>query len=119
MFLKVAAILIFVVLGWKYINAENYVPYIPANTGTLGEFDSRVYCVEQRLYFSPFFGFDAVSTAAAQETKPSETDMPVGILGSLLICTILYMVFAYVMTGVAHYSDFAGTTRYRTCCRSD
>ena len=66
-----------------------------------------MYCVEQRLLFFAFLGFDAVSTAA-QETKNPKRDMPVGILGSLLICTILYMVFAYVMTGVAHYSDFAG-----------
>ena len=100
-FLKVAVILIFVVLGWKYINAENYVPYIPANTGTLGEFGfSGVLRGAAIVFF-------AVSTAA-QETKNPKRDMPVGILGSLLICTILYMVFAYVMTGVAHYSDFAG-----------
>ncbi len=106
-FLKVAVILIFVVLGWKYINAENYVPYIPANTGTLGEFGFSGVLRGAAIVFFAFLGFDAVSTAA-QETKNPKRDMPVGILGSLLICTILYMVFAYVMTGVAHYSDFAG-----------
>ena len=105
--LKVAVILIFVVLGWKYINAENYVPYIPANTGTLGEFGFSGVLRGAAIVFFAFLGFDAVSTAA-QETKNPKRDMPVGILGSLLICTILYMVFAYVMTGVAHYSDFAG-----------
>lgn len=105
-FLKVAVILIFVVLGWKYINAEN-VPYIPANTGTLGEFGFSGVLRGAAIVFFAFLGFDAVSTAA-QETKNPKRDMPVGILGSLLICTILYMVFAYVMTGVAHYSDFAG-----------
>ena len=105
-FLKVAVILIFVVLGWKYINAENYVPYIPANTGTLGEFGFSGVLRGAAIVFFAFLGFDAVSTAA-QETKNPKRDMP-GILGSLLICTILYMVFAYVMTGVAHYSDFAG-----------
>lgn len=106
-FLKVAVILIFVVLGWKYINAENYVPYIPANTGTLGEFGLSGVLRGAAIVFFAFLGFDAVSTAA-QETKNPKRDMPVGILGSLLICTILYMVFAYVMTGVAHYSEFAG-----------
>ena len=106
-FLKVAVILIFVVLGWKYINAENYVPYIPANTGTLGEFGFSGVLRGAAIVFFAFLGFDAVSTAA-QETKNPKRDMPVGILGSLLICTILYMVFAYVMTGVAHYSEFAG-----------
>lgn len=106
-FLKVAVILIFVVLGWKYINAENYVPYIPANTGTLGEFGLSGVLRGAAIVFFAFLGFDAVSTAA-QETKNPKRDMPIGILGSLLICTILYMVFAYVMTGVAHYSEFAG-----------
>lgn len=106
-FLKVAVILIFVVLGWKYINADNYVPYIPANTGTLGEFGLSGVLRGAAIVFFAFLGFDAVSTAA-QETKNPKRDMPVGILGSLLICTILYMVFAYVMTGVTHYTDFAG-----------
>ncbi|MDE8712594.1 amino acid permease, partial [Phocaeicola vulgatus] len=83
------------------------VPYIPANTGNLGEFGFSGVLRGAAIVFFAFLGFDAVSTAA-QETKNPKRDMPVGILGSLLICTILYMVFAYVMTGVAHYSDFAG-----------
>ena len=106
-FLKVAVILTFVVLGWKYINAENYTPYIPANTGTLGEFGLSGVLRGAAIVFFAFLGFDAVSTAA-QETKNPKRDMPIGILMSLLICTILYMVFAHVMTGVAHYTDFAG-----------
>lgn len=106
-FLKVAVILTFVILGWKYINAENYTPYIPANTGTLGEFGLSGVLRGAAIVFFAFLGFDAVSTAA-QETKNPKRDMPIGILMSLLICTILYMVFAHVMTGVAHYTDFAG-----------
>lgn len=106
-FLKVAVILTFVVLGWKYINAENYTPYIPANTGTLGEFGLSGVLRGAAIVFFAFLGFDAVSTAA-QETKNPKRDMPIGILMSLLICTILYIVFAHVMTGVAHYTDFAG-----------
>ena len=61
-FLKVAVILIFVVLGWKYINAENYVPYIPANTGTLGEFGFSGVLRGAAIVFFAFLGFDAVST---------------------------------------------------------
>lgn len=106
-FLKVAVILTFVVLGWKYINTENYTPYIPANTGTLGEFGCSGVLRGAAIVFFAFLGFDAVSTAA-QETKTPKRDMPIGILMSLFICTILYMVFAHVMTGVAHYTDFAG-----------
>ena len=106
-FLKVAVILTFVVLGWKYINTENYTPYIPANTGTLGEFGWSGVLRGAAIVFFAFLGFDAVSTAA-QETKNPKRDMPIGILMSLFICTILYMVFAHVMTGVAHYTDFAG-----------
>ena len=106
-FLKVAVILTFVVLGWKYINTENYTPYIPANTVTLGEFGWSGVLRGAAIVFFAFLGFDAVSTAA-QETKNPKRDMPIGILMSLFICTILYMVFAHVMTGVAHYTDFAG-----------
>lgn len=106
-FLKVTVILTFVVLGWKYINTANYTPYIPANTGTLGEFGISGVLRGAAIVFFAFLGFDAVSTAA-QETKNPKRDMPVGILMSLLICTILYMAFAHVMTGVAHYTDFEG-----------
>lgn len=106
-FLKIAVIIVFVVLGWKYINMDNYTPYIPANTGTLGEFGISGIFRGAAVTFFAFLGFDAVSTAA-QETKNPRRDMPIGILMSLLIVTILYMVFAYVMTGVTHYSSFSG-----------
>ena len=103
-FLKVSVVLVFVVLGWKYIRMENYTPYIPANTGTLGEFG---FLRGAAIVFFAFLGFDAVSTAA-QETKNPKRNMPIGILMSLVVCTILYMLFAHVMTGVVHYSAFAG-----------
>lgn len=67
-FLKVSVIAIFVVLGWKYINADNYTPYIPANTGTLGEYGLSGVLRGAAIVFFAFLGFDAVSTAA-QETK--------------------------------------------------
>lgn len=106
-FLKVAVIVIFVVLGWKYINTENYTPYIPENTGVLGEFGISGIFRGAAIVFFAFLGFDAVSTAA-QETKNPKRNMPIGILMSLLVCTVLYISFAHVMTGVAHYTEFAG-----------
>lgn len=106
-FLKVAVIVLFVVLGWKFIRTENYVPYIPENTGVLGEFGFSGILRGAAIVFFAFLGFDAVSTAA-QETKNPRRNMPIGILASLLICTILYVVFAHVMTGVAHYTAFRG-----------
>ena len=101
-FLKVSVVLVFVVLGWKYIRMENYTPYIPANTGTLGEFGFSGILRGAAIVFFAFLGFDAVSTAA-QETKNPKRNMPIGILMSLVVCTILYMLFAHVMTGVVHY----------------
>lgn len=97
----------FVILGWKYINTDNYTPYIPANTGVLGEYGFSGILRGAAIVFFAFLGFDAVSTAA-QETKNPKRNMPIGILVSLLVCTVLYMVFAHVMTGVAHYTAFSG-----------
>ncbi len=106
-FLKVSVVLVFVILGWKYIRMENYTPYIPANTGTLGEFGFSGILRGAAIVFFAFLGFDAVSTAA-QETKNPKRDMPIGILMSLAVTTVLYMLFAHVMTGVVHYSAFDG-----------
>ena len=106
-FLKVSVVLGFVALGWKYIRTDNYIPYIPANTGTLGEFGFSGVLRGAAIVFFAFLGFDAVSTAA-QETRHPKRDMPIGILVSLLICTVLYILFAHVMTGVAHYTLFSG-----------
>lgn len=81
----------FVILGWKYINTDNYTPYIPANTGVLGEYGFSGILRGAAIVFFAFLGFDAVSTAA-QETKNPKRNMPIGILVSLLVCTVLYMV---------------------------
>lgn len=105
--LKVAVVLVFIFLGWKYINNDNYSPYIPDNNGTFGEFGFSGIIRAAAIVFFAYIGFDAVSTAA-QEAKNPKRDMPIGILGSLLICTILYIVFAHVMTGVTSYTTFAG-----------
>lgn len=105
--LKVTVVLIFIALGWQYIHPENYTPYIPNNTGTFGEFGFSGIVRAAAIVFFAYIGFDAVSTAA-QESKNPKRDMPIGILLSLFICTILYILFAHVMTGVTNYKDFAG-----------
>ncbi|MCW4470031.1 amino acid permease [Flavobacterium sp. MFBS3-15] len=106
--LKVTVVLVFIVLGWQYIRPENYTPYIPDNTGTFGEFGFSGIIRAAAIVFFAYIGFDAVSTAA-QEAKNPKRDMPIGILLSLGICTLLYILFAHVMTGVVNFSAFAGT----------
>ncbi|MCW3073058.1 MAG: amino acid permease [Flaviaesturariibacter sp.] len=105
--LKIAVVLVFIFLGWSYINNDNYTPYIPDNTGTFGEYGFSGIIRAAAIVFFAYIGFDAVSTAA-QEAKNPKRDMPWGILGSLAICTILYILFAHVMTGVTSYTTFAG-----------
>ena len=105
--LKITVVLVFIFLGWSYINNDNYNPYIPDNTGTFGEFGFSGIIRAAAIVFFAYIGFDAVSTAA-QEAKNPKRDMPWGILGSLAICTVLYILFAHVMTGVTSYTNFAG-----------
>lgn len=105
--LKVAVVLIFIFLGWGYINYDNYTPYIPANTGEFGSFGMSGIVRAAAIVFFAYIGFDAVSTAA-QEAKNPKRDMPIGILVSLAICTVLYLLFAHVMTGVTSYTSFQG-----------
>lgn len=104
---KIAVVLTFIFLGWKYINNDNLNPYIPDNTGSFGSFGFSGIIRAAAIVFFAYIGFDAVSTAA-QEAKNPKRDMPIGILGSLLICTILYILFAHVMTGVTSYKSFVG-----------
>jgi basic amino acid/polyamine antiporter, APA family len=102
--LKISAALLFIVLGWSYINRANYTPFIPPNTGVTGEFGfSGVLRGAGKVFFA-FIGFDAVSTAAQEARKPQK-DMPMGIVGSLAVCTIIYIVFSYVLTGIVNYKD--------------
>ncbi|HEX5026916.1 MAG TPA: amino acid permease, partial [Agriterribacter sp.] len=105
--LKVSVVLVFIFLGWRYINNDNYVPYIPDNTGKFGEFGFSGIIRAAAIVFFAYIGFDAVSTAA-QEARNPRKDMPIGILGSLAICTVLYILFAHVMTGVTSYTTFRG-----------
>jgi basic amino acid/polyamine antiporter, APA family len=105
--IKVTVVIVFIAVGWAYIKPANHVPFIPPNTGTFGEFGWSGIVRAAGVIFFAYIGFDAVSTAA-QEAKNPKRDMPIGIIGSLIVCTILYVLFAYVMTGLEHYTNFRG-----------
>jgi APA family basic amino acid/polyamine antiporter len=123
-FIKVAIVLIFIVVGWQFIQAKNHTPYlIPANQAPVmdhGKVIAEYSGVFKHgwggvlggaaIVFFAFIGFDAVSTAA-QEAKNPKRDMPIGILGSLVVCTILYILFGHVLTGVAPWTDFVDPTK--------
>jgi len=102
--LKVMVVVLFIVVGWAYINPSNYTPYVPENTGLFGHFGWSGVLRGAGVVFFAFIGFDAVSTAA-QEAKRPQRDMPIGIIGSLIVCTILYVLFAHVMTGIAPFME--------------
>ncbi|PYI75846.1 MAG: amino acid permease [Verrucomicrobia bacterium] len=110
--LKVSIVLLVIGIGWRFINPTNHTPLIPAPTsyvtpqgihhaygGILGILGAA------GVVFFAYIGFDAVSTVA-QEARNPKRDMPIGILGSLFICTILYVLFSYVLSGVATVQDF-------------
>jgi len=110
--LKVAIVILIIILGWNFINPANHTPYIPLasiytdDQGVNHSFGGIMGILGAAgTVFFAFIGFDAVSTAA-QETKNPKRDMPIGILGSLAICTVLYILFAHVLTGVASVEDF-------------
>ena len=107
---KVAVVLIFIALGWSHINPANHEPYIPAATDNFRHFGWGGIAAGAAVVFFAFIGFDAVSTAA-QEAKNPKKGMPIGILGSLIICTLLYVLFAHVMTGLVNYKEFAGDAK--------
>ena len=102
--IKVAVVLAVVGVGLFYIKAQNYVPFIPENAGEFGHYGWSGILRGAGIIFFAYIGFDAVSTAA-QETKNPQRDMPIGILGSLLICTVLYIAFGFVLTGLINYKD--------------
>lgn len=109
-FVKVLVVLVFILLGWSHIDPANYDPYIPANTGKFENFGWTGIATGAAVVFFAFIGFDAVSTAA-QEAKNPKKGMPIGILGSLVVCTILYILFAHVMTGLVNYKEFANDAK--------
>lgn len=105
--LKIAVVLAFIGIGFKYINTDNLTPFIPANTGVFGEYGWSGILRGAAIVFFAYIGFDAVSTAA-QETKNPRRNMPIGIMGSLIVCSVLYMIFSLVMTGVVNYKEYIG-----------
>ncbi|MBS7320422.1 MAG: amino acid permease [Myroides sp.] len=126
--LKVAVVIIFIALGWQFIDPANHDPFIPTNVGEemvkSGELSFTAFLTGEHfgeygwsgvlraagVVFFAFIGFDAVSTAA-QEAKNPKKGMPFGIIGSLIICTILYVLFAYVLTGLENYLMFKGDAK--------
>lgn len=108
-FIKVATVLLFLVIAANFILGNpqvaktNWTPYIPENKGAFGEFGWSGIARGAATIFFAYIGFDAVSTAA-QEAKNPQRDMPIGILGSLAICTLLYLLVGGALTGVVHYS---------------
>lgn len=100
--IKVAVVLLFIVIGFGYVHEANYEPFIPPNTGVFGEYGWSGILRAAGLVFFAYIGFDVVSTAA-QEVKRPQKDLPIGIIGSLIICTILYVLFALVMVGLVPY----------------
>jgi APA family basic amino acid/polyamine antiporter len=105
---KVSIVLLFIALGWGFINDANYTPFtIPEQAGH--ELWNRHgwggVVGGASIVFFAFIGFDAVSTAA-QEAKNPKRDMPIGILGSLVICTVLFVLFSHVLTGIANWEEF-------------
>lgn len=125
---KVGVVLIFIALGWSFINPANHQPFIPVNLGEeavksgtkgffeffasddFGHFGISGILRGAAVVFFAFIGFDAVSTAA-QEAKDPQKGMPIGIIGSLVVCTLLYVLFSYVMTGLENYTKFAGDAK--------
>jgi len=103
-FIKVGVLLAFIGMGVAYINVDNYTPFIPPNAGSFGTYGiSGIFRAASVIFFA-YVGFEAVSTAAAEAKNP-QRDMPIGILGSLFVCTIIYMATAAVLTGIVPYKE--------------
>src|SRR5213596_1402228 len=101
-FVKVAVVLLFIVGAAHAVNPANWHPFIPPNTGVRGHFGWSGVMQGAGIVFFAYIGFDAVSTAA-QEAKNPKRDMPISIIGSLLICTVLYIAVSAVATGIVPY----------------
>ena len=102
--IKLSIVLAVIGFGIKYVNTANWQPFIPENTGTFGHFGLSGVVRGSAVVFFAYIGFDAVSTAA-QEAKNPQRDLPIGILASLAICTVLYILMALVMTGLTPFTN--------------
>ena len=103
-FIKLAVVVLFIVLAAPHVDPANWHPFIPANTGAREHFGFSGVVAGAAIVFFAYIGFDAVSTAA-QEARNPQRDMPIGIIGSLIICTVLYIVVAAIATGVMPYGQ--------------
>jgi len=102
--IKVTVIVLFILFGVSYINTDNWHPFIPPNSGTWFVYGPSGILGAAGVIFFAYIGFDAISTAA-QESKNPQRDMPIGILASLVICTILYVMVSTVLTGMVSYKE--------------
>jgi APA family basic amino acid/polyamine antiporter len=102
--IKVTVLLAFILIGLPYVNPANWHPFLPKNTGETGSFGISGVLQGAAIIFFAYVGFEAVSTAAAEAKNPKK-DVPIGILGSLFICTAIYMVVAAVMTGIVPFKE--------------
>ncbi len=101
--IKLAIVLAVIFVGFGHVVPANHTPFVPPNAGTFGQFGWTGIFRATGVIFFAYIGFDAVSVAA-QEAKNPQRDVPIGILGSLVLCTALYMLMSYVLTGIAPYS---------------
>lgn len=101
--IKVAVICLFVGFGLAYVDPGNWVPFVPENTGNFGEYGWSGVLRAASIVFFAYIGFDAVSTAAG-ETKNPQRNMPIGLLGSLAVCTVIYIIVCAVLTGMLPYN---------------
>lgn len=104
--IKLSIIIIFIGVGTQYIDMENYVPFIPENTGVFGEYGWSGILRASGMVFFAYIGFDCISTTT-QETVDPQRNMPIGILGALVICTVLYIAFAAVLVGIVPYAELS------------
>jgi APA family basic amino acid/polyamine antiporter len=104
--LKLAVVVLVIGFGMSHVTAANLTPFIPPNTGTWGAFGWSGIIRASGVVFFAYIGFDCVS-AAAQESKNPQRNLPIGILGSLALCTVLYVLMCIVMTGVTKYTNLA------------
>jgi APA family basic amino acid/polyamine antiporter len=102
--IKVSVIVVFIAAGFAFVRPENWVPFVPPNTGEFGHFGSSGILRGAAVVFFAYMGFDSVTTAA-QEAKNPQRDLPIGIFGSLAGCTVLYILVAIVLTGVVRYTE--------------
>jgi basic amino acid/polyamine antiporter, APA family len=105
-FIKVTVVLLFIAFAARFVNTDNWHPFVPENQGTFGKYGLSGVLQGATMVFFAYIGFDAVSTAA-QETRNPQRDLPIGILGSLAVCTVLYIAVSLILTGVVSYTKLS------------